>query len=50
MTVDGAYFAAYPYIRANAAYISSDSSVLKLSENNANILQKMKATNRSDKF
>jgi secreted trypsin-like serine protease len=31
ITVDGAYFAAYPYIRTKAACISSDSSALKLS-------------------
>lgn len=39
ITVDGAYFAAYPYIRAKAACISSDSSVLKLSEKKDRNLQ-----------
>lgn len=35
ITVDGAYFAAYPYMRAKAACMSSDSSFLKPSEKNA---------------
>lgn len=34
ITVDGAYFAAYPYMRAKAACMSSDSSFLKPSEKN----------------
>lgn len=43
ITVDGAYFAAYPYMRAKAACISSDSSVLKLSEKKDKNLQWMKS-------
>lgn len=39
ITVDGAYFAAYPYIRAKAACISSESSVLKSSEKKDKNLQ-----------
>lgn len=39
ITVDGAYFAAYPYIRAKAACTSSDSSVLKSSEKKDRNLQ-----------
>lgn len=39
ITVEGAYFAAYPYISAKAAWISSDSSILPLSEKNDRILQ-----------
>lgn len=38
MTVDGAYLAAYPYINASAACISSASSTLALLEKNKNSL------------
>lgn len=39
ITVDGAYLAAYPYIKAKAACISSDSIPLKLSEKKERNLQ-----------
>ena len=39
ITVDGAYLAAYPYISAKAACISSDSSILPRSEKKDKILQ-----------
>ena len=42
MTVDGAYLAAYPYIKAKAACMSSDSTFLKLSEKKERNLQWLK--------
>jgi hypothetical protein len=39
ITVDGAYLAAYPYIKANAAYVSSTSSTFAPMEKNERNLQ-----------
>lgn len=52
ITVDGAYLAAYPYIRAKAAWISSESSIfLVLSEKKFRNLKEVKLhIFRTDKY